>query len=71
MLFSARTKQTQTVCPGSSDPIYIVFYYIKQVATSWTDGIISKQEKTVIGAKQLYQRRRDPDNQIGKEKEFS
>ena len=25
-----------TVCPGSSDPIDIVTYYIKWVTTSWT-----------------------------------
>ena len=25
-----------TVCPGSSDQIYIVTYYIKSVTTSWT-----------------------------------
>ena len=28
-----------TVCPGSSDPFYMVTYYIKWVATSWTDGV--------------------------------
>ena len=26
----------RTVCPGSSDPFYIVTYYMKWVATSWT-----------------------------------
>ena len=25
-----------TMCPGSSDPFYIVSYYIKRVTTSWT-----------------------------------
>ena len=25
-----------TVCPKSSDPFYIVSYYIKWVTTSWT-----------------------------------
>ena len=25
-----------TVCPGNSDPFYIVTYYIKWVTTSWT-----------------------------------
>ena len=25
-----------TVCPGSSDPFYVVTYYIKWVTTSWT-----------------------------------
>ena len=28
-----------TVCPGSSDPFYIVTYYIKWVTTSWTYSI--------------------------------
>ena len=27
-----------TVCPGSSDPFYVVTYYIKWVTTSWTYG---------------------------------
>ena len=27
-----------TVCPRSSDPFYIVTYYIKWVTTSWTGG---------------------------------
>ena len=27
---------TNTVCPRSSDPFYIVSYYIKWVTTSWT-----------------------------------
>ena len=28
------------MCPGSSDPFYIVSYYIKLVTTSWTHIII-------------------------------
>ena len=28
-----------TVCPGSSDPFYVVTYYIKRVTTSWTYSI--------------------------------
>ena len=28
-----------TICPGSSDPFYIVTYYIKWVTTSWTHSI--------------------------------
>ena len=28
-----------TVCPRSSDPFYIVSYYIKWVTTSWTYSI--------------------------------
>ena len=27
-----------TVCPRSSDPFYIVIYFIKRVTTSWTDS---------------------------------
>ena len=29
-----------SVCPGSSDPFYIVSYYIKLVTTSWTHSSI-------------------------------
>ena len=32
-----------TVCPGSSDPFYIVSYYIKWVTTSWTHSIYRSQ----------------------------
>ena len=28
--------KTTTVCPGSSDPFYIVSYYVKWATTSWT-----------------------------------
>ena len=28
------------ICPRSSDPIYIVSYYIKWVTTSWTHSIV-------------------------------
>ena len=28
-----------TVCPGSSDPFYVVTYYIKLVNTSWTHSL--------------------------------
>ena len=28
--------KANTVCPGSSDPFYVVTYYIKWVTTSWT-----------------------------------
>ena len=28
-----------TICPGSSDPFYIVTYYIKFITTSWTQSI--------------------------------
>ena len=33
-------KKYVTVCPGSSDPFYIVTYYIKWVTTSWTHGML-------------------------------
>ena len=43
---TVRDRQTETVffknhtvCPGSSDPIYIVTFFIKWVTTSWTDSI--------------------------------
>ena len=29
-----------TVCPGSSDPFYIVTYYLKWVTTTWTHSMI-------------------------------
>ena len=29
-----------TVCPGSSDPFYIVSYYIQWVTTAWTHSIL-------------------------------
>ena len=29
-----------TVCPRSSDPFYVVSYYINWVTTSWTYGIV-------------------------------
>ena len=29
-----------TICPGSSDPIYIVTCYVKWVSTSWTHSSI-------------------------------
>ena len=34
-----KIRSKQTVCQRSSDPLYIVTYYIKWVTTSWTDGI--------------------------------
>ena len=41
-LVLARQWQS-TVCPRSSDPFYIVTYYIKWVTTSWTDGSCSQR----------------------------
>ena len=31
-----RDARVVTVCPRSSDPFYIVSYYMKGVTTSWT-----------------------------------
>ena len=36
-----------TMCPGSSDPFYIVSYYIKWVTTSWTHVIIGIHQGNV------------------------
>ena len=33
-------QRYSTVCPRSSDPFYIVSYYIKWVTTSWTNSTI-------------------------------
>ena len=35
------------MCPGSSDPFYIVSYYIKWVTTSWTHVIIGIHQGNV------------------------
>ena len=42
--FSDRLWQS-TVCPRSSDPFYIVTYYIKLVTTSWTEGRTREWER--------------------------
>ena len=34
------SMQLHTVCPRSSDPFYVVTYYVKWVTTSWTYSII-------------------------------
>ena len=33
---SSTNIEYSTVCPGSSDPFYMVTYYLKWVTTSWT-----------------------------------
>ena len=33
-----KNNYTYVHCPGSSDPFYIVSYYIEWVTTSWTHG---------------------------------
>ena len=35
-LYFFQYESQYTVCPGSSDPFYVVTYYIKWVTTSWT-----------------------------------
>ena len=34
-----RERVRYTICPGNSDPFYIVSYYIRWVTTSWTHSI--------------------------------
>ena len=41
------TRLFITVCPRSSDPFYIVSYYIKWVATSWTYSITERMGENV------------------------
>ena len=50
-----------TVCPRSSDLFYIVTYYIKQVTTSWTYSIITRDTLTYCGGKN---RKRKKDNKV-------
>ena len=38
-------KNKHTICPGSSDPIYIVSYYIRRVTTFLTHSIIYNSVK--------------------------
>ena len=40
-------KKYYTVCPRSSDPFYIVSYYIKWVTTSWTHSCIFIHSHTI------------------------
>ena len=39
----------QTICPISSDPFYIVTYYIVWVNTSWTHSTREKNVRTDFG----------------------
>ena len=36
-----------TICPGSSDPFYIVSYYMKLVTTSWTYGTVCTRKRLI------------------------
>ena len=40
-----KTMCNTTVCPGSSDPFYIVTYYTKWVTTSWTYCILNPKKQ--------------------------
>ena len=42
-----------TVCPGRSDPFFIVSYYIKWVTTSWTHSVLYEQVVVFIYILQL------------------
>ena len=41
MLPVSYTVQEDTVCPRSSDPFYVVTYYINWVTTSWKYTVVS------------------------------
>ena len=43
-----------SVCPGSSDPIHIVTYYIKWVTSSWTDGIFRTRLFLILVASEVF-----------------
>ena len=46
MVVLLNTDTDNTVCPRSSDPFYIVSYYIKWVTTSWTYSISMSTKTT-------------------------
>ena len=50
---SALSSINHTVCPESSDPFYIVTYYVKWVSTSWTYCKRINKIKLLTGMKQL------------------
>ena len=39
-------RKKYTICPRSSDPFYLVTYYIKWVTTSWTYSIKNSASHT-------------------------
>ena len=50
----AYIRHLYTVCPGSSDPFYMVSYYIKWVTTSWThSNILTAAKKRDISEQKL------------------
>ena len=34
-----------SICPGSSDPIYVITYYVKWVTSSWTHSSLRDHER--------------------------
>ena len=42
------SSSSSTVSPRSSDPFYIVTYYMNWVTTSWTDGSSSARWGTLM-----------------------
>ena len=49
-----REERNRSVCPGSSDPFYIVSYYIKWVTTSWTYRDIARLLVGILFQIKLY-----------------
>ena len=43
--FTNKETDKHTICPRSSDPFYIVTYYMKWVTTSWTHSTNEKTNK--------------------------
>ena len=44
IIFSPCSVKNDTVCPRSSDPFYIVTYYMKWVTISWTHSIFNYEK---------------------------
>ena len=53
-----KIEEQGTICQGSSDPFYIVSYYIKWVTTSWTHSTLSllvkEKKKNISFSRQLW-----------------
>ena len=59
-----RTSWTDsTVCPGSSDPFFIVCNYIKWVTTSWTHSIMKSD--VIVYTIYYWRRNRYPEKKSG------
>ena len=42
-----------TVCPGSSDPFYVVTYYIQWITTSWTYSMYVYEKKNTVSETEI------------------